>query len=427
MTTDNDSLYCLTTLGNGLRVVSEAMPRLETAAVGAWVDVGTRHEAAEVNGVAHLLEHMAFKGTATRSARAIAEEIERVGGSLNAYTSREQTAYHARILAADLELATDILADILQRSTFDPAELEKERHVVLQEIGEVKDTPDDLVFDLLQEACYPDQPMGRAILGPEEIVASMPRDALVDYMRRHYGPERLVLSAAGKVDHDRLVELGGRLFGDLLPAAGDPPEPARYRGGIRVDRRPDLEQVHLCLAIEGLPFHDPDHHALQVASAALGGGMSSRLFQEAREERGLCYSVFSFASAHADTGTLGVYAGTDPEDVGELLQVVADQTRALFEDPDEDELARARAQLKAGLFMGRESCAAVCEDIARQLLCFGRRVPPAELVAKIDAVDAAAVRRLGRRLLAKNGGVAMATVGPLGELPRVDLTALRAA
>jgi predicted Zn-dependent peptidase len=415
----------LTTLPNGLRVVTEAMPRLQTASLGVWVDVGTRYEPAEVNGVAHLLEHMAFKGTATRSARAIAEEIERVGGSLNAYTSREHTAYYARILAGDAELAADILADILQHSTFDAAELEKERHVVLQEIGQVKDTPDDLVFDLLQEASYPDQPMGRAILGPEEIVKAMPREALIAYMARHYGPERLVFSAAGKVEHERLVDLAARLFGELPATKGEPAPAARYRGGTRVERRPDLEQVHLCLAVEGVPYRHEDHFALQVLSTALGGGMSSRLFQEARENRGLCYSIFSFASAYADTGQLGVYAGTDPEDLGELMRVVADETRALIDDPDEDELARSRAQLKASLFMGLESCSAVCEDNARQLLCFGRRVPTEEIVARIDAVDTARVRRLGRELLERQA-LSMAAVGPVEELPAVDLSALAA-
>jgi predicted Zn-dependent peptidase len=254
----------------------------------------------------------------------------------------------------------------------------------------------------------------------------MPREALVDYMRRHYGPDRLVLSAAGKVDHDRLVELAARLFGDLPATSGGAAVPARYQGGaVRIDRRPELEQVHLCLALEGVAYDDPDHYALQVLSTALGGGMSSRLFQEAREERGLCYSIFSFAAAHADTGTLGVYAGTDPGDVGDLVKVVAEATRGLLEGPTEEELARARAQLKAGLFMGRESCAAVSEELARQLLCFGRRIEPAELVARIEAVDAAAVRRLGRRLLARNG-VTVASVGPLAKLPRVDLTALAA-
>ena len=410
----------ITTLPNGLRVVSETMPRLQTASLGVWIDVGARYEAPEVNGVAHMLEHMAFKGTRRRSARAIAEEIERVGGSLNAYTSREHTAYYARILAGDVELAADILADILQHSSFEPAELEKERHVVLQEIGQVKDTPDDLVFDLLQEASYPDQPMGRAILGPEAIVRDMPREALVEYMARHYGPRRLVFAAAGKIDHGRLVELAERLFGNLPATDPHAPEAARYSSGRRLEHRKDLEQVHLCMAVQGLPYHHPDHFALQVLSTALGGGMSSRLFQEARENRGLCYSIFSFASAYADTGQLGVYAGTDPEDVPELMKVVADETRALVEEPSEDEIARACAQLKASLLMGLESCSAVCEDLARQLLCFGRRVPVEEVVGKIDAVDTAAIRRLGRSLLSGDG-LTLAAVGPIRKLPEVDL------
>ena len=228
----------ITTIANGLRVVSETMPRLQTASLGVWIDVGARYEAPEVNGVAHMLEHMAFKGTRRRSARAIAEEIERVGGSLNAYTSREHTAYYARILADDIGLAADILADILQHSTFDPAELEKERHVVLQEIGQVKDTPDDLVFDLLQDASYPDQPMGRAILGPESIVAEMPREALVDYMARHYGPKRMVFAGAGKLEHGYLVELAERLFGELPAAEGQSAQPARYSGGRQTRASP---------------------------------------------------------------------------------------------------------------------------------------------------------------------------------------------
>lgn len=417
--------YQLTTLPSGLRVVTETMPRLETAAIGAWVDVGTRYEAAEVNGVAHLLEHMAFKGTATRSARAIAEEIERVGGSLNAYTSREHTAYYARVLAPDVPLAADIIADILQHSTFDPEELEKERHVVLQEIGQVKDTPDDLVFDLFQAAAYPDQPMGRTILGPEAIIERMPREALIDYMASNYGASRMIFSAAGKVEHAAVVELAERLFGDLNGSGGSPAPAATYQGGQQVLARPDLEQVHLCLGLEGVPYHDPDHWALQVFATALGGGMSSRLFQEARENRGLCYSIFSFASPYADTGVAGVYAGTAAEDLAELLAVVADETRGLIETPDADELQRARAQLKASLFMALESCSAVCEENARQLLCFGRRLTTAEIVARIDAVDEAAVRRAGQRLLAGKG-LTLTAVGPIDALPSVDLSALAA-
>lgn len=420
-----EELAPVTTLANGLRVVSRPMPSVETAAIGVWVDVGARYEPAALNGVAHMLEHMAFKGTASRSARRIAEEIESVGGALNAYTSREHTAYYARVLAGDVPLAAEVIADILQHSTFDPAELEKERHVVLQEIGEVRDTPDDLVFDLFQEVAYPDQPLGRSILGPEPVVAAMPREALLDYMARHYGPARIVLAGAGKVEHGRLVELAAGLFPDLPATVGESAEPARYRGGVRLERRKDLEQVHLCIGWQGVPLRDPDYWALQVLSTALGGGMSSRLFQEARESRGLCYTISSFSSAYADTGLLGIYTGTGAKDLPELLPVVAEETAKLVAEADEPEIDRARAQLKASLLMSLESCSAMCESAARQLLSFGRPLPTAEIIGLLDAVDAAAVRRVGRRVL---GGqpASVVALGPARRLPSVDLDHLAA-
>ncbi len=415
----------ITTLPNGLRVMTETMPRLETACVGVWVDVGARYEAAEVNGVAHMLEHMAFKGTRRRSARGIAEEIENVGGSLNAYTSREHTAYYARVMADDVPLATDLLADILQHSAFEEEELEKERQVILQEIGQVQDTPDDLVFDLFQEQAYPDQPVGRSILGPEEIVEAMPRRALVDYMGAYYGPSRLVLAGAGKVEHDRLVDLADRLFRDLPAAGKSDAERARYAGGRTVEHRPDLEQVHVCLGVEAFGYHDPDYFALQVLSTALGGGMSSRLFQEVRENRGLCYSIYSFGAAYEDTGLLGVYAGTGEAELAQLFPVIGEEIEALITEPTEAELVRARAQLKAGMLMALESAYSVADDMARQLLCFGRRIPTEEVVAKIEAVDVEAVRRVGRRLFA-GGEPTLTVLGPAREIPALDRLGIRA-
>ena len=412
--TDDDKSR-LTVLGNGLRVVSETMPRIETASIGVWIDVGTRHEAAEVNGVAHLLEHMAFKGTKRRNAQRIAEEIEDVGGSLNAYTSRDHTAFYARILPEDLALAADILGDILTESTFDAEELEKERHVVLQEIGEVEDTPSDWVFDLLQEAAYPDQPLGRTILGPAETVEAMPREALFAFMGAHYDPRRMIVAASGKVEHDEVVELAGRHFGKLLQRVTPEVAPGRYRGDSLLVAR-DLEQVHLCLALDAFGYQDPDLFPLQVFAAALGGGMSSRLFQEAREKRGLCYSVFAFAAQHADAGTLGVYAGTGEAEVPELMRVVAAETTALANAIAPAELARAKAQLKAGTLMGLEGCFAVCEDMARQHLMYGERLSSAEVVRRIDAVDEAAIARIGRRLLSAPRP-ALAAVGPKAGLP----------
>lgn len=410
----------LTTLDNGFRVLSRQLPGVRTAAVGVWVDVGTRHEPAELNGVAHLLEHMAFKGTRRRTARQIAEAIEAVGGSLNAWTSREHTAFHARVLAADLPLAVELLADILTEPLFDEQELAKERDVVLQEIGQVEDTPDDLVFDLLQEAAFPDQPLGRSVLGPPEIVARLSRAALEGFLATHYVPSRMVLAAAGAVEHEELVELGRRWFGARPPGPARPPEPARYRGGIRIERR-ELEQVHLCLALEAVSSHDPDYWAAQVFAVALGGGMSSRLFQEARENRGLCYAIDAVASSYADTGLLSIYAGTGAEQLDELLEVVVAECRGLAHDPDPAEIGRAKAQLRAGLLMSLESCAAVADGIARQLLVHGRTIPVDEMLAKIEAVDEEAIRRVGERLFARGSPTTSAAIGELDALPSLDL------
>ncbi len=413
----------ITTLDDGLRVATETMDHVQTASVGVWVDVGARYESQEVNGVAHMLEHMAFKGTERRSARDIAEAIENVGGQLNAYTSREHTAYYARVLADDLPLAVDLLADILQHSTFEAGELERERGVILQEIGQVHDTPDDLVFDLFQETAFPGQPLGRSILGPAEVIAAMPRGALVDYMSRCYGPKRLVLSAAGKVEHDHVVELSQRLFRELPAPADLPVESGRYQGGEHREQR-DLEQAHLLLGLPAFAYTDDDFYALQVLATMLGGGMSSRLFQEVREKRGLAYSVFSFASCYSDTGLLGIYAGTGERETDELVSVVCDEFLQLIDRPRAEELMRARAQLKASLMMALESCFAQSEELARQLLVFDRRIPQDEIIAKVDAVDEAAIRAVGRRLLA-GARPTVAAIGPLGQMPGVDAVATR--
>jgi predicted Zn-dependent peptidase len=416
----------LTTLPSGLRVVTHRMDAVETVSLGAWVEAGTRYEAASVNGVSHLLEHMAFKGTARRSAQAIAEEIEAVGGSLNAYTSRESTAYHATVLKEDVALAVDIIADILQHPAFDEAELARERHVVLQEIGETNDMPEELVFDRFQEVAYPDQPMGRTVLGPPEIVAAMPRETLVDYMARHYSAPRMVIGAAGRLDHDAVVKMVEREF-DALAAGGAPaPEPARYAGGDTREARA-LEQMHFVLGLDGMGYHDPDYYAASVASMALGGGMSSRLFQEIRERRGLAYSIYSFLSPHVDSGMFAVAAGTGAEDAAELAEVLCDELSRAADGMEEAELARARAQLRAGIVMSLESSASRAEQLARQVMVYGAPMEIAEIIAKIDMVTADDVSRAIRRWLASTPTVAV--IGPLGGLPGYDViaAALRAA
>ena len=406
-----------TTLPNGLRVVTETMPHLKTAALGIYIGAGARWEEERNNGVAHMLEHMAFKGTERRSARAIAEEIEAVGGHLNAWTAREQTAYHARILQEDVPLAIDMIADILQHSTFAPDELERERGVILQEIGQTNDTPDDLVFDLLQEAAWPDQPLGRSILGTEERVQGMSRADLSEFMSRHYHAPDMVLAAAGGIEHDAIVELAEKHFSSLSRDRTPPHAASAYAGGERRDVR-ELDQAHIALAWPGIPFGDPDIYAAQIYSTLLGGGMSSRLFQEVREKRGLAYSVFAFTTAYEDNGLLTVYAGTGEDQYDELIPVIAEQMHATAKSVGADEIARARAQIKAGLLMSLESPSARIDQFGRQLFVHGRVLDTDEMLARIAAVDDAAVRRVAARYLA--GTPTLSAIGPVAALADYD-------
>jgi predicted Zn-dependent peptidase len=413
----------ITILPNGLTVVTDPMPQLESASLGVWVNCGARHETQRVMGVSHMLEHMAFKGTARRTARGIAEEIEAVGGVLNAYTSREQTAFHARVLKSDVPLAVDILADILTHPTFERGELERERQVVLQELGQARDTPDDIVFDHLQAAVYPDQPMGWPILGDEETVGNFARDDLETYMQANYRADGMALVASGAVEHARMVDLAARHFGDLRPGKAPVGEPARYVGSdIRVEE--DLEQVHITWAFPGLSSGDNELFAAQVYVTALGGGMSSRLFQEIREKRGLCYSIYAFANTFVDGGMIGVYAGTGANESKEISALVAAEMQALARSANPEEIARAKAQLRSGLLMGLERPSARAELIAAHLLAYGRVVPISELREKLEAVSVEDVRCFGERLMA-TACPAIAAIGPVQALESQEAFATR--
>ena len=410
----------ITTLPNGFRIVSENMPRLKSASVGIWVTAGGRHERAEQNGIAHCLEHMAFKGTAKRSALQIAEEIEDVGGYINAYTSKEMTAYYARVLSADVGLALDVISDIVLNPVFDPKEIETERHVILQEIGQSLDTPDDIIFDWLQEASYPDQPFGRTILGPAERVSSFSRADLTGFVAEHYGPDQMILSVAGGIDHDEIVAHATAIFGGLAPVGETGLEAARFLGGERREVKA-LEQVHFALSFEAPGYRAPDVYAAQVWSTAMGGGMSSRLFQKIREERGLCYSIFAQSGAYEDTGSMTIYAGTSEEEIGDLVHLTIDELKRAAEDMSEAEVARARAQMKAGMLMGLESPSSRAERNARLLSIWGRVPDVDEAVARIDAVSTADVRRYAADLVGSQ--VALALYGPVAGAP--DLEAIR--
>jgi predicted Zn-dependent peptidase len=394
----------------GLVVVTDAMPHLETASLGVWVGSGSRDEQPDEHGISHLLEHMAFKGTSRRTARQIAEEIEAVGGDLNAATSIETTAYYARVLRADVPLALDVLSDILADPSFDSEELRREQNVIVQEIGAAEDAPDDLIWDKLQETAFPDQPIGRSILGTPATVRSFDRTRLAAYLKRNYRSPDMVVAAAGAVDHRAVVAEVERRFATFAGPRPPTPEPARFIGGSCIEAR-DLEQAHIALAMHGLSHRDPNLYSLQVFTNVLGGGMSSRLFQEVREQRGLCYAIYAFHAPYSDIGMFGLYAGTDAADVAELMRVVVGEINAAAETINEAEVARAKAQMKAGLLMALESSSARAEQLARQLFNWGRPVPLDELVEKIEAVTVESARAAGRALIAR-GRPAVAALGP---------------
>jgi predicted Zn-dependent peptidase len=411
------------TLANGLRVVSHEMPHLGTVALGVWVASGARHELAQEHGISHLLEHMAFKGTADRSAQDIAEEIEQVGGELNAATSLDTTCYYSRVLKDDVGVALEILADILQRSSYDEEELEREREVILQEIAATRDSPDDTVYDLFQDAAFPGQSLGRPILGTPESVTSFTAGDLRAFLARRYRAGSMVLSAAGNIRHDTLLRHAERLFGDLPTGVSEPAEAARYVGGPGLSPRP-FEQAHVLMGFEGLSYRNPAFYSAQVFSGLLGGGMSSRLFQEVREKRGLCYSIYSSAWGLGDTGLLSIHASTGQDTLGELVDVVRTQlVRAAAERPDDREVQRAKAQLKTGLAMSLESSVSRAEQMARQLIAFDRLLTADELLERVEAVTPEGVRDVAARLLTGS----RATVALVGAGSDAEAIAARAA
>ena len=400
----------VTRLPSGLSVVTDRMPHLESASLGVWIGSGSRNEAPDEHGISHLLEHMAFKGTKRRNARQIAEEIEAVGGDLNAATSIESTAYYARVLKADVPLALDVLSDILSDPTFDPDELRREQNVIVQVIGATEDAPDDLVFDRLQETAFPKQAVGRSILGTPETVRSFNPARLRAYLARHYRAPGMIVAAAGAVDHAAMVAEVEKRFTAFAGPESAKPEAAHFRGGSRVETR-DLEQVHIALALQGVPVRDEQLYSLQVFTSVLGGGMSSRLFQEVREKRGLCYTINAFHMPYSDIGLFALYAGTDEADAPELMRVVIAETADATETLNETEVARAKAQLKAGLLMALESSEARVGQLARQMLAYGRPIPLEEIVRKVDAVTVDTARAAGRMLI-RRSPPAIAALGP---------------
>jgi predicted Zn-dependent peptidase len=378
--------YQITTLPNGMRVASEFLAGVESVAVAVSVGTGARYESEAENGISHLLEHMAFKGTKTRSARDIAEIFDAIGGQLNAYTSMELTVYYAKVLKQDVTLAVDVLADIMQNSTFTEDELTREKEVIIQEIAMHHDTPDDLIVDYFDGTAFANQPLGRSILSTAEKVASYSSDDLRNYMAAHYRPQRMVITAAGNIDHTDFVTLVEQFFTMPKVKDGKSFETAKYIGG---DNRvtADFEQLHLLIGLPAVSMHSPDYYTLQLYTTLLGGGMSSRLFQEVREKRGLAYTVYAMASAYEDMGIMSVYAAAAPDKASELSAVLCEQIAGMKNDISDIEISRAKNQQKAELLMARENPQTVATWIGRHILLFGEYREAAGIIKKIDAVS----------------------------------------
>ena len=414
-----------TTLSNGLRIITDYVPTVESVALGVWADVGTRHENLSHNGIAHMVEHMMFNGTPNRTAQQIVEQVESVGGQMNAYTSRENTAYYVHLLKDHVGLALDVISDMIQRPLFPDSELEKERGVIIQEIGMTLDTPDDLVFDLYQETAYPDQALGAPILGTVEIIEKMEKQALFDYVTRSYTPDNLVLSVAGNVEHDDIVKQAEKAFCDLPENTPLAVKPAQYQGGENKVCK-DLEQNHLVLGFQGIAKTDEGYYAALLLSTILGGGMSSRLFQEVREKRGLVYSVYSSHAAYNDDGQFEIYAGTGADKLPDLVPVICDEVNKIKQDSVAGkELERAKSQIRSSILMGRESMLARANRQARHMLNFNQEVDIAKILAKINVVNTDDIMMMAQKIFTTKPTIA--ALGPVAGLESYDIISQRLA
>lgn len=404
-------------LSNGVTVVTESMPHLESVALGVWVGSGARNELEIQHGVSHLLEHMAFKGTRRRSARDIAEAIEAVGGEVNAATSIDQTSFYARLLKDDIALGLDVLGDILTDSLFDPTEMRREQHVIMQEIGAALDTPEDLAFDMFQEAAFPDQAIGRNILGTVESISRFQPDDIRSFLTTHYRGPNIVIAAAGQIDHEEFALQAQQRFQAFAPADAPASPAAHYQGGEALCEK-TLQEAQILLGFEAPSVLSDELYTGQLLSAILGGGMSSRLFQEIREDRGLCYSIYSFHWPFADTGLFGVHAATSAEDIEELMPIMLDTLAGMQDRVSDTELDRAKTQLRASLLMSLESPVARAGQLGRQILIRGRPLELEEVVAKIEAVGKNDIGELAGRIVNSPG--TLAAVGPIAPLPGLD-------
>ena len=411
-------------LQNGIRIVTKNMPYSRSVSMGVWVNVGARDESALESGLSHFIEHMIFKGTQKRSAFQIAKEFDAIGGHTNAFTTMENTCYYARVIDSQTETMVDILSDIFVNSVFDPREIDKERPVILQEIGMVEDSPDEYVHLLSGHNFWGENPLGRSILGPPENIIRFDADTIKNFFLRLYQPDRIVISAAGNLDHNRLVEMVEPVFETIQPREGFPRR-IKPQGRSLVDlNHRELEQMHICLSAPGLPITDPRRYACSLLNTILGGNMSSRLFQEIREKRGLAYSVYSFVSSHVDTGMFGFYMGVDPQRAQETSRLVLHEIEKLKDVPVKSpELKGAMEYTKGSLLLSSESADNQMVRCAQNEIHFGDDIPLQTIIEKIESVTADEIRALANDIFKRNL-MTLTLLGPVGDEKKVFETIL---
>ena len=408
-------MYRKDTLTNGIRVVSETLPKSRSVSIGVWVKIGARHEPMELGGVSHFIEHMLFKGTRKRTAKDIATEIDSLGGEMNAFTSQETTTYYVKVLDEHLADAIDILADILQASKFDKDDMERERKVILEEIKGVEDTPDDYIHELFTSTVWPDHALGRPILGTRETIRALKHKDLLTYRNTYYSPKEIVISVAGNFEHDRLIDLLEKVFGKLAaPETAKQTEIPVFRSAMTVKKR-QLEQVQVCLGCKGLSYTHDDRYVVLALNAVLGNSMSSRLFQEVREQNALAYSIYSYVSAYRDTGLITVYAGTDPTSAVEAIKLIVKEIRKLRDEGiTSAEETRVKNQIKGNLVLSLESSNSHMSRIARQEIYFGKYLSVDDVIKGVDRVTAADIVRLAGEFFARES-LALSILGPLSK------------
>jgi len=407
-------LYKKTLLPNGVRIITEEIDHVRSAALGIWVGAGSRDEREGFEGISHFIEHMFFKGTEHRSARALAESLEAVGGQLNAFTTKEYTCYYAKVLDEDLDLAIDVLSDMFFSSLFDEKEIEKEKNVVIEEIKMYEDSPDELIHDVFSECVWNDHPLGKPILGTEESIRSLSRERIMQFLTEHYAPDNVVISVAGKIKHEDVVAKLSPHFGTFNRGGRRVLEETPKGLTIEHYQKKDTEQMHILLGVPGLGQDDEDIYAMHIFNNILGGGLSSRLFQEIREQRGLAYSVYSYHSTYVDTGLFAVYAGTSPKNTQEVIACILEELMEMKKKGiSVEELVRTKAQIKGGLYLGLEAVSSRMSRLGKTELTYNRVLSPEEVVEKLEKVTQEDVLRVIGRLWQKEN-ISIMTLGPAG-------------